>query len=229
MAHLGLLQLLIIRNRWLTGVAAPSMQTMDVDEPMSGYGLMQAVARLNRVFRDKRAGLVVEYIGIAQNPKSARGQHSRGDRQHASVDETEAIAVMLEKYEIVCGVFHGFDYWGGLTELPKERLLAFADAIDWVLASVLRGGQRVPLGRQDALSKYQIGDGCGILPAWVSRRERAVLGREELQNQKRALIELLLPTTAYRTTVYLAAQLPRSDQPLRILSAELSRLRPLGV
>ena len=106
---------------------------MYVDKPMRGHGLMQAIARVNRVFRDKPAGLIVDYIGIAQNLKSALGQYSRDDRRHAGIDEAEAVAVMLEKYEIVCGMFHGFDYRKGLTGSPQERLVALAGAIEWIL------------------------------------------------------------------------------------------------
>src|SRR4051812_15499408 len=69
------LKLVIVRDMWLTGFDAPCMHTMYVDKPMKGHGLMQAIARVNRVFRDKPAGLVVEYIGIAQNLKSALGQY----------------------------------------------------------------------------------------------------------------------------------------------------------
>ncbi len=127
------LKLVIVRDMWLTGFDAPSMHTMYVDKPMRGHGLMQAIARVNRVFRDKPAGLVVDYIGIAQNLKSALGQYSREDRKHAGIDEAEAIAVMLEKYEIVRDMFHGFDYRTGLTGSPQERLVALAGAIEWVL------------------------------------------------------------------------------------------------
>ena len=95
---------------------------------------MQAIARVNRVFRDKPAGLIVDYIGIAQNLKSALGQYSRDDRRHAGIDESEAVAVMLEKHEIVNAMFHGFDYRKGLAGSPRERLAALAGAIEWVLA-----------------------------------------------------------------------------------------------
>ena len=71
---------------------------------------MQAIARVNRVFRDKPAGLSVDYIGIAQHLKSALSQYSRDDQKQADIDEAEAVAVMLEKYEIVRDMFHGFDY-----------------------------------------------------------------------------------------------------------------------
>ncbi len=127
------LKLAIVRDMWLTGFDAPSLHTMYVDKPMRGHGLMQAIARVNRVFRDKPAGLIVDYIGIAQNLKSALGQYSHDDRRHAGIDEAEAVAAMLEKYEIVSAMFHGFDYRAGLTGTSRERLAALAGAIEWVL------------------------------------------------------------------------------------------------
>ena len=127
------LKLVIVRDMWLTGFDAPSLHTMYVDKAMRGHGLMQAIARVNRVFRDKPAGLIVDYIGIAQNLKSALGQYSRDDRRHAGIDEAEAVAVMREKYEIVRDMFHGFDYRKGLAGSPRERLAALAGAIEWVL------------------------------------------------------------------------------------------------
>ena len=136
------LKLVIVRDMWLTGFDAPSMHTMYVDKPMRGHGLMQAIARVNRVFRDKPAGLIVDYIGIAQNLKSALGQYSRDDRRHAGIDEAEAVAVMLEKYEIVCGMFHGFDYRKGLTGSPQQRLAALAGAIEWILEMQQREAAR---------------------------------------------------------------------------------------
>ena len=127
------LKLVIVRDMWLTGFDAPSMHTMYIDKPMRGHGLMQAIARVNRVFRDKPAGLIVDYIGIAQNLKSALDQYSREDQEYVGIAEAEAVAVMLEKYEIVRDMFHGFDYRTGLTESPQERLVALAGAIEWVL------------------------------------------------------------------------------------------------
>ena len=127
------LRLAIVRDMWLTGFDAPSMHTMYIDKPMRGHGLMQAIARVNRVFRDKPAGLVVDYIGVAQNLKSALGQYSRDDQGHAGIDEAEAVAVMLEKFEIVSDMFHGFDYRAGLAGTAQERLAALAGAIEWIL------------------------------------------------------------------------------------------------
>ena len=136
------LKLAIVRDMWLTGFDAPSLHTMYVDKPMRGHGLMQAIARVNRVFRDKPAGLIVDYIGIAQNLKSALGQYSRDDRKHAGIDEAEAVAVMLEKYEIVSAMFHGFDHRKGLTGSPRERLATLAGAIEWILGMQQREAAR---------------------------------------------------------------------------------------
>jgi len=134
------LKLVIVRDMWLTGFDAPCMHTMYVDKPMKGHGLMQAIARVNRVFRDKPAGLVVDYIGVAQNLKSALGQYSGGDRDQTGIDEAVAVRVLLEKYEIVRAMFRpdtkgGFDYRPALNAAatPQVRLAIMAGAIDWVL------------------------------------------------------------------------------------------------
>ena len=94
---------------------------------------MPAIARVNRVFRDKPAGLVVDYIGIAQSLKDALSQYSNSDQRQTGIDEAEAVAVILEKYEVVRDMFHGFDYQPGLAGTAQERLVALAGAIEWVL------------------------------------------------------------------------------------------------
>ncbi len=127
------LRLVIVRDMWLTGFDAPCMHTMYIDKPMRGHGLMQAIARVNRVFRDKPAGLVVDYIGIAQNLKTALAQYSKPDQDKTGIDESEAVAVMLEKYEIVRDMFHGFEYRSALSGTAQERLAMMAGAIDWIL------------------------------------------------------------------------------------------------
>nr|WP_242519224.1 hypothetical protein [Halochromatium roseum] len=119
------LRLVIVRDMWLTGFDAPALHTLYVDKPMRGHGLMQAIARVNRVFRDKPAGLMVDYIGIAQRLKEALGQYSRSDQERTGIDTAEAVAVMLEKVEIVQAMFHGFgshglDYRAALTGTPAS-------------------------------------------------------------------------------------------------------------
>ncbi|MCR9152107.1 MAG: DUF3387 domain-containing protein, partial [Rhodobacteraceae bacterium] len=128
------LKLVLVRDMWLTGFDAPSMHTMYIDKPMKGHGLMQAIARVNRVFKDKPAGLVVDYIGIAQNLKSALGQYSQSDQRQAGIDEAEAVAALLETIDVVRSMFHGHDYQKGITGTPHERLVALAEALNWVLA-----------------------------------------------------------------------------------------------
>ena len=140
------LKLVIVCDMWLTGFDAPSMHTMYIDKPMRGHGLMQAIARVNRVFQDKPAGLIVDYIGIAQNLKSALGQYTHDNQKHAGIDEAEAIAVMLEKYEIVSGMFHGFDYLPGFSGSAQEWLGALAGAIEWVLDMQQREAARETTG-----------------------------------------------------------------------------------
>jgi type I restriction enzyme R subunit len=127
------LKIVIVRDMWLTGFDAPSMHTMYIDKPMRGHGLMQAIARVNRVFKDKPAGLIVDYIGIAQNLKSALQQYSPGDRDNVGIDESKAIVVMLERYEIVRDMYHGFDYLTALKSTPQERMNMMASAIEWIL------------------------------------------------------------------------------------------------
>lgn len=127
------LRLVIVRDMWLTGFDAPSMHTMYIDKPMQGHGLMQAIARVNRVFRDKPAGLVVDYIGIAQNLKKALGHYSQSDQGQAGIDAAQAVAVLREKFEVVRSLFHGFDYARGIQGTPQERLAVMAETIEWIL------------------------------------------------------------------------------------------------
>ncbi|MDB2479864.1 type I restriction endonuclease subunit R [Porticoccaceae bacterium] len=136
------LKLVIVRDMWLTGFDAPSMHTMYVDKPMKGHGLMQAIARVNRVFKDKPGGLIVDYIGIAQSLKNALGNYSGGDRGKTGINQAEAIAVMLEKYEVVKDMFFGFDYSAGLQGEAKDRLAVMAGAMEWILEAQRKAAER---------------------------------------------------------------------------------------
>ena len=136
------LKIVIVRDMWLTGFDAPSMHTMYVDKPMKGHGLMQAIARVNRVFKDKPGGLIVDYIGIAQSLKNALAAYSSKDRKNAGINQAEAIAVMLEKYEIVKDMFFGFDYSAGLRGEPKDRLAVMAGAMEWILEAQRKAAEK---------------------------------------------------------------------------------------
>lgn len=151
------LKLVIVRDMWLTGFDAPCMHTMYVDKPMQGHGLMQAIARVNRVFRDKPAGLIVDYIGIAQNLKSALQQYSKNDQENTGVDEAQAIAVMMEKYEVVRDMYHGFDYVSAMSGTPQDRLEMMAGAIEWILdlQQELAAKEKTKEGKKNAHRRYQ--------------------------------------------------------------------------
>ena len=151
------LKLVIVRDMWLTGFDAPCMHTMYVDKPMQGHGLMQAIARVNRVFRDKPAGLIVDYIGIAQNLKSALQQYSKNDQANTGIDESQAIAVLMEKYEVVRDMYHGFNYASAMGGTPQERLSMMAGAIEWILdlQQKLAAKEKTKEGKKDAHRRYQ--------------------------------------------------------------------------
>ena len=111
------LRLVIVRDMWLTGFDAPSVHTMYVDKPMKSHNLMQAIARVNRVFKDKKGGVVVDYIGIANELKNALKTYTgAGGKGTGTVDTSEALAQMLERLDIVRGIYHGFDYSEFLTK-----------------------------------------------------------------------------------------------------------------
>ncbi|MDT6962255.1 type I restriction endonuclease subunit R [Cupriavidus sp. SZY C1] len=115
------LRLVIVRDMWLTGFDAPCVHTLYVDKPMKGHNLMQAIARVNRVFKDKQGGLVVDYIGIANELKSALKEYTASHgRGRPTVDAAEAYAVLEEKLDILRGMLHGYDYSDFLTAGHKS-------------------------------------------------------------------------------------------------------------
>ena len=129
------LRVVLVRDMWLTGFDAPSLHTMYLDKPMRGHGLMQAIARVNRVFKDKPGGLVVDYLGLAQDLRQALSTYTEsGGTGRTALNQEEAVSVMLEKYEICCGLMHGFDWTRWTTGTPQERLNLLPAAQEHVLA-----------------------------------------------------------------------------------------------
>jgi type I restriction enzyme R subunit len=116
-------KIVIVRDMWLTGFDVPCLHTMYLDKPMRGHGLMQAIARVNRIFRDKPGGLAVDYLGLADQLKQALATYTEsGGRGTPSIDTEEAVAAMLEKYEVCCAMMHGFAWAKWTSGTPAERL-----------------------------------------------------------------------------------------------------------
>ncbi|WP_410333215.1 type I restriction endonuclease subunit R [Rhodothermus marinus] len=234
------LELVIVRDMWLTGFDAPPLHTMYIDKPMNGHNLMQAIARVNRVFRDKPGGLVVDYLGIADSLKKALAVYAEsGGRGKAAIDQAEAVAVMKEKYEVVCGILHGFDYRRLLAAAPDERLQGIAEAMDFILAR--EDGKKRYLQAVAALSKafalavpheeaLAIRDEVGLfqeiraalIKATVSSAERAP---EEIEAAVRQLVSRAISGCEV-VDIFAAAGLEKPD--ISILSDEfLEEVRSL--
>jgi type I restriction enzyme R subunit len=156
------LKLAIVRDMWLTGFDAPSMHTLYIDKPMKGHNLMQAIARVNRVYKDKEGGLVVDYIGIATDLKKALSVYTEsGGKGKPAFDQEEAASVMMSKYEIVAQMFEeqptdksqpkGFDYKSFFGLTPKEKLYFPIQAANYILG--LEDGKARYINAVTALSK----------------------------------------------------------------------------
>ena len=150
-------KVVIVRDMWLTGFDAPCLHTMYVDKPMRGHGLMQAIARVNRVFRDKPGGLVVDYIGLADQLKRAVATYTEsGGAGDVAVDQAAAVAVMQEKYEIVCDLLFGLDFSAVHQPLDAQAKMSLtaeltADAMELVLGQ--ENGKRRFMDAVSQLSK----------------------------------------------------------------------------
>jgi len=130
------LKLVIVRDMWLTGFDVPCLHTMYIDKPMRGHTLMQAIARVNRVFKDKSGGLVVDYLGIAQDLKRALAEYTQsGGKGKPAFDQEEAVRTMMEYYESVVPMFRGFDYSRFFKlRTPEEKFKFLPVAADHILS-----------------------------------------------------------------------------------------------
>ena len=136
-------RVVIVRDMWLTGFNAPSLHTMYVDKPMRGHGLMQAIARVNRVFKDKPGGRVVDYLGLADELKQALATYTEsGGTGQTAIDQSEAVAIMLKKYEICLGLFHGFDLTPLALGTAQQRISMIPAGQEFILAQE-RGKERL--------------------------------------------------------------------------------------
>ncbi len=146
------MQLVIVRDMWLTGFDAPSLHTIYIDKPMKGHNLMQAIARVNRVYKDKPGGLVVDYLGIASDLKEALKFYSdSGGRGDPTIQQDQAVALMEEKFEVVTQMFHGFDYQNYFSADTSIKLSLILEAEEHILG--LEDGKKRFSNEVTALSK----------------------------------------------------------------------------
>ncbi len=144
----------IVVDMWLTGFDVPSMATMYIDKPMKGHNLMQAIARVNRVYEDKEAGLIVDYIGMAAELKSALSQYTKRD-QDKIPDLGQALSIALEKLEIMRDMFYGFDYSDFFGQDDSARLAVIADGVNFALGMDVEEEQKSFIREATALSQAE--------------------------------------------------------------------------
>lgn len=146
------LQLVIVRDMWLTGFDAPSMHTLYIDKPMKGHNLMQAIARVNRVYKDKPGGLIVDYLGIASDLKKALAFYSdAGGKGDPTILQEQAVQLMLEKLEVVSQMYHGFEYETYFEADTSKKLSMILAAEEHILG--LEDGKKRYINEVTALSK----------------------------------------------------------------------------
>lgn len=146
------LKLVIVRDMWLTGFDAPSMHTLYIDKPMKGHNLMQAIARVNRVYLDKPGGLVVDYLGIASDLKEALSFYSdAGGRGDPTLLQEQAVQLMLEKIEVVSAMYHGFPYEDYFAAETSQKLSLILAAEEHILG--LDEGKKRYINQVTALSQ----------------------------------------------------------------------------
>jgi len=128
------LQLVIVRDMWLTGFDVPSMHTMYIDKPMKGHNLMQAIARVNRVFKDKPGGLIVDYVGIAESLKEALKEYTESDQAQTAIDTDKAVELMLLKYDVIQDMLYNLDYSKFNSDKKSERYYTISNTMDYVIS-----------------------------------------------------------------------------------------------
>ena len=233
-------KLVIVRDMWLTGFDAPCLHTMYADKPMQGHGLMQAIARVNRVFRDKPGGLVVDYLGLADQLKQALITYTEsGGQGNPTFDTAQAIAVMLEKHGIACDIMHGFHWDKWTSGTPTERL------------QLIPAGQEHILEQEDGKKRWvqvvtELSQAFALCAASEKATEirddvsyfqalQAALNKQASSSQKtpeqidaaiRQLVSKAITTEGQVIDVFTAAGLPKPD--ISILSDQfLAEVRGL--
>ncbi|MXY51894.1 MAG: type I restriction endonuclease subunit R [Gammaproteobacteria bacterium] len=221
----------LVRDMWLTGFDAPSLHTMYLDKPMRGHGLMQAIARVNRVFLDKPGGLVVDYLGLSEELKQALATYTEsGGTGQTAVDKAQAIALMLEKHEVCLGLLHGFDFaaWArgsaaarlALLPAAQEHILAQEDGKDRFVAAVRDLSRAFALAvPSDEATRIRDDVGfCQAVQSVVAKRDTVdTRPQEELDNAVRQIISRAVAPEGV-IDIFAAAGLKKPD--ISILSDE---------
>jgi len=233
-------RIVIVRDMWLTGFDAPCLHTMYADKPMQGHGLMQAIARVNRVFRDKPGGLVVDYLGLADQLKRALATYTEsGGQGNPTFDTAQAIAVMLEKHGAASDMLHGFHWEKWTTGKPAERLALIPAGQEHILEQE-DGKKRfvqlvTELSRAFALcaasdDATEIRDDVSFFQAIQAALNKQSTGSRKTPDQLdaavRQLVSSAITTEGQVIDVFTAAGLPRPD--ISILSDQfLAEVRGL--
>ena len=224
-------RVVLVRDMWLTGFDAPSLHTMYLDKPMRGHGLMQAIARVNRVFKDKPGGLVVDYLGLANDLRQALVTYTEsGGTGRTAIDKEEAVAVMLERHEVCCALLHGFDWSAWTTGTPTERLgllpaaqehiLAQENGKDRCMAAVRELSQAFALAVPHA-ETFRIRDDVGFFQAVRSALSKRAAGdsrpEEDLDLAVRQIVSRAVASEGV-IDIFAAAGLDKPD--ISVLSEE---------
>ena len=218
-------RIVIVRDMWLTGFDAPCLHTMYADKPMRGHGLMQAIARVNRVFRDKPGGLIVDYLGLADQLKQALATYTEsGGQGHPTYDEKQAIAILLEKHQIASDMLHGYDWSKWATGSSAEKIKLIPGVQEHILEQE-DGKKRfvqvvTELSRAFALSAASdeataIRDDVAFfqtVQAALNKQEsKSGKNPEQLDAAVRQLVSKAITTEGQVIDVFTAAGLPRPD------------------
>jgi len=233
------LKLVLVRDMWLTGFDAPSVHTMYVDKPMRGHGLMQAIARVNRVFRDKPGGLVVDYLGLADQLRSALATYTEaGGRGSTAIDQQEAVAAMLARFEVCQDMFHGLDY-AHVLGAPKQLLNFLPTAQEHILqqedgkdrfvqvVSELSKAFALAVPHEEALRiRDEVAFFQAVKAALVKRAAVDARPEEDLDHAIRQIVSRAVAASEEVVDIFQAAGLKKPD--ISILSDEfLAEVRGL--
>ena len=232
-------RIVIVRDMWLTGFDAPCLHTMYADKPMQGHGLMQAIARVNRVFRDKPGGLVVDYLGLADQLKQALSVYTEsGGQGSPAVDTAQAVAILQEKHEIACDLLHGLAWSEAAGDAKKtyaiipaaqEHILEQADGkkrfvqvvTELSRAFALCAASDAATAIRDDVAFFQ-----AVKAALVKTVSRSGKSPDQLDAAVRQLVSGAITTDSQIIDVFTAAGLPKPD--IGILSEQfLAEVRGL--